>query len=161
MKTLIAYCSRYGTARTCASHLAQALGSAAEVVDLAVARPASLSPYDAVVIGGSIYAGRIQTRITAFCDLHREELLNTTVGVYLCCLYQGERAERQMREAFPDWLLAHASHAALPGGELRYAGLRWYHKLAIRGLAFPGEDVLLLKTGELDALAVSVTAVRR
>jgi menaquinone-dependent protoporphyrinogen oxidase len=156
MRALIAYCTRYGAARRCATHLSQRISGTVDVVDLGATRSVALEQYDAIVIGGSIYAGRIQRQVTSFCEFHERELVVKPVAVYLCCLYQGERATAQLNAAYPDWLLAHAVYAALPGGELRYASLRWLDRLAVRGLPRPGDDVLLMRTAALDALAAAV-----
>jgi menaquinone-dependent protoporphyrinogen oxidase len=155
MKVLIAYCSRYGTAHQCATDIAKRITAEVDVVDLADTRDIDLSPYGMVVIGGSVYAGKIERRILSFCESHRTQLSQKDLAVYLCCLYQGERALQQLHEAYPDWMLAHAFHAALPGGELRYAELRWRDKMAVRGVARPGEDVRLLKPEALQALAAA------
>jgi len=156
MKVLVAYCSRYGTARYCASVIAQRLTAPVDVVDLDATRTIDIAPYGLVVIGGSVYAGDIERRIVSFCESHRDQLLQKPLAVYLCCLYQGERALRQLHAAYPDWVLAHAFQAALPGGQLRYAELRWRDRIAVRGIAHAGEDVQALKPEALEALATAV-----
>ena len=156
MKILIAFCSRYGAARRCASLLAERITVPADVVDLGATRRVDLALYDVVVLGGSVYGGRIQRRLVSFCDFHEQQLMKKEVGVYLCCLYQGERAVQQLHAAYPAWLLAHSFHSALPGGELRFGDLRWIDRLAVRGLPHSREDMLLLKTDAMDALAAAV-----
>ncbi len=71
--------------------------------------------YDVVLIGGSIYAGKMQRTVVSFCERNRAALLQRSVGIFLCCLYQGEDALMQLQSAFPDWLLAHAFARVLPG----------------------------------------------
>ena len=156
MKVLVAYLSRYGTARRCATDIAKRVTAEVDVVDLAATRVVDLAPYAMVVVGGSVYAGKIERRLLSFCETHRQQLSQKSLAVYLCCLYQGEHALRQLHEAYPEWLLAHAFHAALPGGELRYADLRWRDRMAVRGLAKPGEDVRLLKPEAIEALVTAV-----
>ena len=66
-------------------------------------REGRLSPaaFDLVLLGSPIYAGAVPTGVTRFCERHRAELLRVPVGLFICCLYEGEQARAQLDSAFP------------------------------------------------------------
>ena len=153
MKALVAYGTRYGTTAACARELAGRLHAETACVDLGQASPPDVRGFDVVLIGGSIYGGKIQREVSWFCERNREALRERPVGLYLCCLYQGARAEAQLRDAFPQWLAAHAFAGRILGGELHYERLRLFDRLLVRSLPHPAGDVSQLHTREIDALA--------
>jgi menaquinone-dependent protoporphyrinogen oxidase len=157
VKTLIAYRSKYGTTAACARTIAARIGSGAALADLADARDVSVSEYDTVLIGGSIYGGKIQRQVVTFAERNRGALLQKRVGLFLCCLSQGEEALMQLQSAFPDWLLAHSFARVLPGGEISYDKLTFFDRLLLRRLSHLAGDLKRLKPETLDELAAAVT----
>jgi menaquinone-dependent protoporphyrinogen oxidase len=159
MRTLIAYRTKYGTVAACARMLAEKIGGDVALADLADARDVSVREYDVVLIGGSIYAGKLQRKVVSFCEKNRGALLQRRVGVFLCCLYQGEEALMQLQSAFPDWLLAHAFARALPGGEVHYDRLTFLDRLLVRSLPHPPGDLLRMRPEAMDELAAAVKSL--
>jgi len=155
MRTLIAYRTKYGTAAACARTLAEKIGGDTDLADLADARDVSLREYDVVIIGGSIYAGKLQRKVVSFCEKNRRILLQRPVGIFLCCLYEGEEALMQLQSAFPDWLLAHAFARALPGGEVHYDRLTFLDRLLVRSLPHRTGDFSRMRPEALDDLAAA------
>ena len=70
MKTLILYATRHGCAEKCATKL-----------------------------GGSIHAGKIQKGVKDFCAKNLEVLKGKRLGLYLCCMEEGPKAEAQFAAA--------------------------------------------------------------
>jgi len=159
VRTLIAYRTKYGTAAACARTLMEKMGGDTVLADLADARDVDVKDYDIVLVGGSIYAGKIQRGVVSFCEKNRAALLQRKVGIFLCCLYQGEDALLQMQSAFPDWLLAHAFARVFPGGEIHYDRLTLLDRLLVRGLPHPPGDLSRLNPGVLDELAAAARAL--
>ncbi len=155
MRTLIAYRTKYGTAAACARTLAEKIGGETALADLADARDVNLREYDVVIIGGSIYAGKLQRKVVSFCEKNRRILLQRPVGIFLCCLYEGEEAILQLQSAFPDWLLAHAFARALPGGEVHYDRLTFLDRLLVRSLPHRTGDFSRMRPEALDELAAA------
>jgi menaquinone-dependent protoporphyrinogen oxidase len=158
LKTLIAYRTKYGTAAACARILLEKIGGDTVLADLADARDVNVREYDVVLVGGSIYAGKVQRTVVSFCERNRPALLRRRVGVFLCCLYQGEDALMQLQSAFPDWLLAHAFARVLPGGEIHYDRLTLLDRLLVRGLPHPPGDLSRMNPAALDELAAAARA---
>jgi menaquinone-dependent protoporphyrinogen oxidase len=153
VKALVAYRSRYGTTAACARDLAGRLHADATCADLAKGRAPDVYAFDLVLVGGSIYGGKIQREVSWFCERNREALLERRVGLFLCCLYQGSRAEAQLRDAFPPWLAAHAFSGRILGGELHYDRLRLFDRLLVRSLPHPAGDVSRVHLHEIEALS--------
>lgn len=158
MKGLVVFRSRYGTTEACARTLAARLGGESVSFDLARGRSPAASGYDLVLIGGSIYGGKIQREVTWFCERNREALLGRRVGLFLCCLYTGERAEMQLREAFPAWLASHAFDRRLFGGALYYSRLGLFDRILVRAVTRDAGDVERVRTDQVEALAAAAKA---
>jgi len=159
MRVLIAFGSRYGTTASCARALAGMIRSPSVILDLARSRAADLKLFDVVIIGGSIYGGKLLRHVTAFCERHQDALLGKRIGVFICCLYQGDHARLQLRDAFPPWLLERSFAHALAGGELFYSRLNLLDRLLVRGLSRGRRDVMRLNPEALQALADAVNAL--
>jgi menaquinone-dependent protoporphyrinogen oxidase len=141
VKTLIIYATRYGCARKAAERLRDLLGEGAAVVDLKTGEVPDLAPFDAVIVGGSIQAGAVQRKLRAFCDERSAELLGKRLGLYLCCMYEGDVARKQLADAFPEALRAHATATGLFGGELDFEKLSFVARLVVKKVAGVTESV--------------------
>src|SRR5208283_2243523 len=150
-----------GTAAACARGIAERIGGDVALADLADARDLDPREYEVVIVGGSIYAGKIQRRVVSFCEKNRSILLQRRVGIFLCCLYEGEEALMQLQSAFPDWLLAHAFARVLPGGEVHYDRLTFLDRLLVRSLPHRTGQFSRMRPEALDELAAAVEALSR
>lgn len=158
MKVLIAYRTRYGAAAFCAQRLSERLRGQSVVVDLAASRPPSARDFDAVLIGGSIYGGKVQREVTSFCEREERALRERPVGLFLCCLLQGERAEAQLRSSFPDWLSAHAFQTAIFGGILEPRKLGLLDRLLVASVAPPRRIISRIDVAAIDRMADALNA---
>ena len=83
MTLLVAYGSKRGSTKEVAEALAERLGTGDRKVEL---RPAAdvddLSPYDGVVLGGSLYFGRWHEDSVRFLSEHRRELAERPVAIF-------------------------------------------------------------------------------
>jgi menaquinone-dependent protoporphyrinogen oxidase len=156
MNVLIAYASKYGAVQRVSEALSQRLEVPTTMVNLRVSSPPELSPYDTVIVGGSIYAGRILPSVPRFVERHREELLSKRVILFVSCLYEGEKGLEQLREAFPAWLQVHAQGAHNVGGEIILGKLRFLDRLIIRKFVKIEESVRRIDEGAIDRLAADI-----
>lgn len=118
MKTLIAYCSRHGSAQKIAHLMSQELHhTSVRLLDLKMEKaPHKIEDYDQVVIGGSIHYGKIQHEVRDFCTVHLKALLQKRLGLYMCYMLE-DKAEEEFNEAFPELLRNHATALGFFGGE--------------------------------------------
>ena len=64
MSTLIVYASKYGCTEKCVKLMSKKLNDKVDLINLKNINDIDLSKYDKVIIGGSIYIGRIQKEVT-------------------------------------------------------------------------------------------------
>ncbi len=108
MSTLIAYATKYGFTKTCAELLAKKLDEKADICDLTGNRP-DLTGYDTIILGGSIYAGKIRKPVTRFCTENLNTLKGKKLGLFICGMADGDDARKQFESSFPEELLAVAA----------------------------------------------------
>ena len=159
MRVLIAYRSKYGTTEACARALAAGIRAETELADLKSRRVPPVRGFDVILVGGSIYGGGIQREVSWFCERNEELLLQRAVGLFICCFYQGERAQVQIREAFPAALHAHAFSRAHLGGALRFGRLTLLDRILVRSLTRPAADIDLVKGEAIAQLAADVNGI--
>ena len=128
MKTLVLYATQYGYTAECAATLKAKLSGDVTLVDLEKQRAPGLADFDAVIVGGSIYMGRVQVKISEFCAANEGELLQKTLGLFLCCGLP-QNLEESLSASFPEALRKHAKSVGCFGGELRTARMKPMHKL--------------------------------
>ncbi|MGI6711498.1 MAG: flavodoxin domain-containing protein [Bacillota bacterium] len=46
-----------------------------------------LANYDQIIIGGSIYIGKIQKEVSRFCTDHMAQLKGKRLGLYVCGMF--------------------------------------------------------------------------
>lgn len=128
MKTLIIYATKYGCTRDCANLLKERLQG--DVTISTVSEFSSdLRQYDSIIIGGSVYMGKIQKSITRFCKKNEQILLQKKIGLFASC-YTPIETEGYLKKLFPQSLLGHALCATLVGGRMDYDKMNFaYRKL--------------------------------
>ncbi|MCX7749850.1 MAG: flavodoxin domain-containing protein [Clostridia bacterium] len=125
MNTLILYTSKHGTTEKCASMLSKMLTGKVELHNLKLKEPApDLSQYDKVIVGGSIYAGRLQKEASQFCLQNLTVLKNKKMGLFLCCMFK-DNAEAQFKSAFAEEVLNAAATKGCFGGELLFSKMNF------------------------------------
>ncbi|MFW5996218.1 MAG: flavodoxin domain-containing protein [Halanaerobiaceae bacterium] len=134
MKTLVAFSTKYGTAEKAVEILAEYMKSEVDILDLRESPERDdldLSFYNAVVVGGSIYAGKIQREVRGFCLENMDFLLANPLGLFICCAF-GDKAEKQMEDAFTENLLEHAILKGYFGYQFNMQQMNFICRLIVR-----------------------------
>jgi len=156
MRLVILYATKYGSTQLAAEAIARGCedaGLAPEDIRLQNLRSSSELPEaDAIVIGAPIYGGSIPRRVSRFMESNLDALLRRRVGLYLSCLYEGGRAERQLADNFPARLVAHSFGRYYVGGKVEVSRLRWLDRLIMKRVAGIEEDVDRTKPEEIRRL---------
>jgi menaquinone-dependent protoporphyrinogen oxidase len=118
MKILIAYTSKHGTTERIAGILNVKINGTAKLVNLSRGKKPDLKAFDIVIVGGSIYMGRINSTLRKYLAENQEILLTKHLGLYLSCLEKDETAQNQFNRAFPELLRNHSFATGLLGGEV-------------------------------------------
>ena len=96
------------------------LNAETEIVKIKGSSKINLSDYEKIIIGGSIHAGNIQRHIKKFCEKNLDILTTKKVGLFMCCMEEGEKAQTQFTNAFPKELIEHAQAKEIVGGEFNF-----------------------------------------
>ena len=153
MKALILYASRHGCTETCARRLKEQLEGTVDLCRLSKMSEVSLSDYETIIIGGSIHAGRIQNEVSAFCSEHLADLKEKKLGLFLCCMEEGQKADQQFREAFPGDLIDHAAATGVFGGEFNFERMNFIEKILVKKIARVRGSVSKIAEDEIEAFA--------
>ncbi|MBE3577025.1 MAG: flavodoxin domain-containing protein [Limnochordales bacterium] len=132
MKTLIVYASKHGATRQYAELLAGQLPGETRLVDLKKDPGVDVSPFDTVVVGGAVYFGQVQKEVREFCARNLATLRQKRLGLFICCLFGGQEAAKQLQAAFPAELLATALVKDAFGGRLDESQLSFSERLITR-----------------------------
>ncbi|QIA06898.1 flavodoxin domain-containing protein [Draconibacterium halophilum] len=135
MKTLITYCTTHGCTEKTATELKQFLGGEVLLVNLKKEAAPNLSSFDRVIIGGSIHAGQIQKKVKDYCTENIDILKNKELGLFICCMEEGEKAEIQLQDAFANDLLQSAKATACLGGEFDFNKMNFFQKMIVKKVA--------------------------
>jgi len=159
MKTLIAYCTTHGCTEKIANNLKESLDGETHLVNLKKDPVPDLDEYSMVIVGGSIHAGQIQKKVKDFCQKNMAELINKELGLFICCMEEGEKAQNQLLEAFPENLLNHAKATAYLGGEFDFDKMNYFQRLIVKKVANVDSSISRLNNNEIMAFSKKMTKI--
>ena len=131
MKVLIAYATKYGTAEKCAKILAEKLNSEVDVIDLK-SENIELAEYEAVIIGSSVYMGRVRKEARKFCEKRKNELQDKKLAFFLNCMGEGEKAREQIKDNLPEDLIEQAEVTGIFGGEFDFEKMNFFERIIVK-----------------------------
>ncbi len=132
MKTLVTYATNHGATAAAAETLGQAIGGDVTVLDIKDDPKHDISAYDTVLLGGSIHAGNIQRRVRKFCESNKTALLGKRLGLFVSCMYEGDKARQQFDAAYPSSLRTHASAEGFFGGILNWEKMNFIERTIVK-----------------------------
>lgn len=141
MKILIVFVSSHGTTEKAAHILSDFIEGNVEILDLNMNPHPDLTPYDGVIIGASIHAGLISRKEKKFISKNIELLASKKIGLFLCCMQEGEKAVEQFEHAFPKELRGIALTSGLFGGEFIFSKMNILEKMIVKKVSGETNDV--------------------
>ncbi len=156
--TLIVFASEHGTVEKCARELFRLIEGKVDICDLNKRDIIpDLSGYDSIVIGGSIHSGKIQRVISDFCVANLDLLINKRIGLFINCIYSGEKALKQLEEAFPRELSDKAVVREYFGGEINELKLNYWEKIITKQMIDQENLVVSLSKEKIDHFAKTIS----
>lgn len=157
MKTLIAYCSRHGSAEKIAHLLYLEIEHGpVRLLDLSQESfPENLKGFDQVIVGGSIHYGQIQSSVKNFCLHFSNELMDKRLGLYMCYMLE-DKAQEEFENAYPEELRNHAIALGFFGGELMIDKMNFLEKFIVRRMMHETEPVFKLDEVEVDSFLTKI-----
>lgn len=153
MNTLIAYATKYGCVEKCASILSEKLTGEVDLYNLKEIKNIDISKYDKVIIGGSIYMGKIQKVVREFSSTKLNQLKEKEVGLFICGMGEGENAEKELKDSFPVELYAKATARGVFGGKFIFKKMNFLEKLIVKKVSKVEKDVSNISEKKINEFA--------
>jgi menaquinone-dependent protoporphyrinogen oxidase len=128
MRTIIIYSTKYGSAGNAAKMLEAKMDGEVQVVNIMTEVVPSLVDYDNIILGGSIYIGKIQRKLSKFVDKNLPILMKKRIGLFICAAEKEEVRTKELESAFPAELYYHAICKEIFGYEIHYDKLNFLEK---------------------------------
>ena len=141
MKILIIYASKHGSTEKAVNSLKEKIRHETIVVNLKKESAPDTGSFDAVIIGGSIHAGQLQSKVKKYCTNNIEKLLKTDLGLFICHMEEGEKATKELADVYPEELLNHTKATGLFGGEFIFEKMNFLEKMIVKKVSGLKESV--------------------
>ncbi|MCB2295221.1 flavodoxin domain-containing protein [Clostridium algoriphilum] len=160
MKTLIVYATKHGTTENAVNILKSKLTGDVNLVNIMLEPATQLEEYDIIILGGSIYMGKIQKKLSTFILINLPLLLKKQIGLFICA---GEKdkalVSKELIFAFPATLFDHAIVKEVFGFELDMNKLNFFEKFVINKLKGVKTSIHELSETKIDAFAKNINKV--
>ncbi|MFP4023051.1 MAG: flavodoxin domain-containing protein [Thiohalospira sp.] len=141
METVIIYATKHGCTDKCAQSLANVLNNNAALINLDLSTDVNLNEFNTIIIGGSIHAGAMNRKIKRFIEKNIDLLNSKKTGLFICCMEEGEKAQVQFQNAFPETLRNNAIAHGYFGGEFNFDKMNFFEKAIIKKIAKTDQNV--------------------
>ncbi|MDP4121395.1 MAG: flavodoxin domain-containing protein, partial [Bacillota bacterium] len=89
--------------------------------------------YDAVILGGSVYAGMVQKQLKEYVKANLPQLLSKKIGLFLCAANSDkEQIKKEMEFAFPSELLSHSLVQDVLGYAYSFEKMKFLDKFILK-----------------------------
>ena len=149
--TAIVYMSKHGTTHKVALLIKELMvDEDITLINLDKQTTPDLSQCGRIIIGGSIHIGKIQKKIQLFCQQNMDILKSKLFGMFLCCMYDGDKATEQFNNAFPEEIRAAAKSKALMGYELHFERMSLIDRTITKKITGYSESMSQINHNELN-----------
>lgn len=155
MSILIAYGTKYGFTKKCAEILAKKLNEKADICDLNVSNP-NPAQYDIIIIGGSIYAGKIRKPVKRFCSENLDVLKSKKIGLFVCGLAEGDNALKQLKSVYPKELVSISIAKENFGGECNYNKMNFFERFIMKRITGSNKNQIKLDDKSIASFALQI-----
>ena len=135
MNTLIVYASKYGCTEKCAELLSKELNDEVDIINLKRIRDIDISKYEKIIIGGSIYIGKIQKEVTEFCSKNLDKLIEKRIGLFICGMQEGDTISTEFKQNFNPVLIKIADAKECFGGEFILDKMNFMEKFIVKKIS--------------------------
>ena len=152
MKTLIIYESKHGCTEKCSMILKSKLQGEVTTINIRNQDIPDIEFFHNIIIGGSIYIGKIQGEIRNFCFENVNILKNKKIGFFICYMNR-DNEEMQLNSSFPEELLTHASAIGYFGGEFIFKNLNVLERFIVKKVAKTNKDISTISEENINEFA--------
>ena len=157
MKGIIIYGSKYGCTEKAVKMLQSKLHAGFGAVNLSKGEAPDLSHYDAVILGGPVYAGKTLKEVNSFMTQNIDALKEKRLGLFLCAGEENtEKRKEMLASVFPGELCSRATVMEVIGGELYWDKLDFFTKLILRVFIGVKDGYARLSEGTISSFAKTI-----
>ena len=131
MKNCILFTTKHGSAEKAALLLKEKLKADTDIINLKIVKNPDISDYDTVILGASIYIGKIQKQMRKFIGENLNELLKKNIALFIMA-GQKEKAQETLYNAYPIELFDHAFAKEYFGYEMILEKMNFLEKAATK-----------------------------
>ncbi|TGA97627.1 flavodoxin [Sporolactobacillus shoreae] len=132
MKKIIIYATKYGSTAEVAQRLKKVMGQDCELFNVMKDNVPPLDSYETVILGGSIYMGRIQKKLSHYITGHLEELLTKKTALFLCAGHPDEKTRQdELKNNYPESLYKKAIAKDVLGYALNYEKMGFLDRMIL------------------------------
>lgn len=154
MKSIIIYSTKYGSVEKAAQILKSYLPENSVLVNVMREKVINLEEFDTVVLGGSIYMGKIQKKLTNYINSNIGKLLEKRVGLFVCAGEEDpEKQNKQLERVFSKELFNHAVTKETFGYEINFEKANFFHKLIFRSMSGIKESYSKINNDKIEKFA--------
>jgi len=157
MKTAILYATKHGSVDKCAHTLANELEPYSTVINIETESNINITNFETIIIGGSIHAGMINKKIKSFICKNQDILLTKKLGLFLCCMFEGEKALEQFTNAYPEIIRNKAIAHGLFGGEFDFDKMNLIEKAIVKKVANVEQSISRISYANIKAFAEKIS----
>lgn len=150
MSTIIVYSTKHGSAARCAEILEEKAKN--EITVRNVKEVKDTEGFDRVILGASVYVGKIQPEMSAFCEMNRDSLLKKELGLFICSGDHSEKG-REYLKLFGHDLHEHATAKELFGDEIHWETMNFIEKILMRIIKKAKGSYSNLEMGNISSFA--------
>lgn len=155
MKSLIVFSSSHGTTEKAARLLSNLVSGDVDLLDLKKSSHPDLKWYDAVIIGGSIHVGSVHRNLKRFIERNLSVLVTKNIGLFICCMQEGQTAKAQFEHAFPKELRNISLANGLFGGEFIFSKMNFIERQMVKKISGIKEDLSKIDVNAIGEFADS------
>jgi menaquinone-dependent protoporphyrinogen oxidase len=158
MKCIIIYTTKYGSVEKAAKRLESKMDGEVRLVNIMKEQGPVLDEYDCVILGGSIYAGKVQKKLTDYMTKNISFLLKKKVGLFICAGQPEPVRSQELQASFPPELFEHAAAKDVFGYEYQVEKMNFFEKLMLKAIAGVKSSKSSLADDKIDAFAKTICA---
>jgi menaquinone-dependent protoporphyrinogen oxidase len=156
MPCLIVYATKYGTVQKVANILKEKIKDEVVMINIIKEKVPSLDDYDTVIIGGSIYVGKVQKDLKKFIKGNLPKLLQKRLGLFICAGEAEPVCSKELKEAFPTELYNHALVKEVLGHEFNFVKLNFLDKIILKKIKGITQSYSKLATEKIEEFAKAI-----
>ncbi|MBM7615457.1 flavodoxin domain-containing protein [Alkaliphilus hydrothermalis] len=134
MQILILFTSKYGATEKALKLVAEGLKGQVDMIDIEEEACGEINQYDTIIFGGSIYVGKIQSKIIKFMEKHKKTLIDKNIALLISSKDGGEKISEFLEFNYPQWIVEQAFIKEGLGYEISIEKMSFYDKFVLKNL---------------------------